>query len=234
MCSNYKESKRHDERTMPPSCWKPASLVPCYKSSWRSLFNSVVRRASLFSARASSLILLCSSRCIHECSSINLSCSRFCIVCLHSCSKTIRSWARLSIVSCHWMSIRCCCARKSCSSSWMLETPVLDFSGILWDCCFLSSAFLFLLCIGSSSWLSTPPSSPSDSPDDRSPLGRFSFLLTEAPGSDSRSWRCIFLARSVKTACSSGKKGHCLPFSGSEVSFPCWNYVKVMSLCRIN
>jgi hypothetical protein len=24
----------------------------------------------------------------------------------------------------------------------------------------------------------------------------------------------------VNTACSSSKKGHCLPFSGSEVSFP--------------
>lgn len=215
---------RNEEQAYPAS----------YRSSCRSLFNRVVRSASLFSARASSLILLCSSRSIHECSSNNLSCSSFCIVCRHCCSKTTRSWARLSIISRHRTSMCCCCTRKSCSSSWMLEIPALDFSDILWYCCFLSSAFLFLLCIGFSSSLSSPPSSSSsDSPDDRSPPGRFSFLLTEVPDSDSRSCRCIFLARSVKTACSSSKKGQCLPFSGSEVSFPWWNerMHKIMSSC---
>lgn len=223
-----------NQRDMVSKLTQVNTKSPFYKSSCRSLFNRVVRRASLLSARASSLIRLCSSRCIHECSSINLSCSSFCIDCLHSCSKTTRSLARLSIISCHWVSMRCCCARKSCSRSWMFVTPVLDFSGSRWDCCFFSSAFLFLLRKGfSSSLSSSPPSSSPDSPDDRSPLGRFSFLLTEAPDSDSRSWRCIFLARSVNTACSSSKKGHCLPFSGSEVSFPWWNDEKVMSLCQI-
>uniref|UniRef100_A0A0A8YFM2 Uncharacterized protein n=1 Tax=Arundo donax TaxID=35708 RepID=A0A0A8YFM2_ARUDO len=75
--------------------------------------------------------------------------------------------------------------------------------------------------MGFSSSLSSPQSSSSsDSSDDRSPLGRFSFLFADTPDSDSRSWCCIVLARSVKTSCSSSKKGHCLQFSGSEVSFP--------------
>uniref|UniRef100_J3M136 Uncharacterized protein n=1 Tax=Oryza brachyantha TaxID=4533 RepID=J3M136_ORYBR len=117
--------------------------------------------------------------------------------------------------------MRCCCARKSCNNSWMLEMLVLDFSALRCDCCLLSVVFLFLPLKGFSSPLSSPASSSSsESSDDKLPLGRFSFFLTDGPDSDSRSCCCIVLARSVKTACSSSKKGHCLPFSGSDVSFP--------------
>lgn len=77
-----------------------------------SLFRSVVKSASLFSARLSSLNFRCSSLSLHACSIIIFSLSSFSIVCRHSCSKSSRSWARFSIDSFHCISILFCCWMK--------------------------------------------------------------------------------------------------------------------------
>lgn len=194
-----------------------------HRSSCMSLLRRVVKRASLFIARFSSLNLLCSSLSCQVCSSISLSFPSCTIICRHSCSNTCRSWALLSAESLHWASLRCCCWKKSCSSPCMLLLAPLNLSDPRWcRCCTLSGFFFLLLAPAwcSTSLLSSSSLSSSESSsEDLSPLNLFSFFL-EWLGSDSRSCSmCLVL--SVKIACNSSKNGHCLPLSGLDVSLPC-------------
>ena len=205
--------------------------------SWMSLLRRVVRRTSRFSARLSSLALLCSSLSLHACSTISLSRSSFSMDCRHSCSNICLSWARLSMASLHCISILCCCWKNSLSISGILLALLIfaalggltDFTSDAVALNGLSlSAFLFrgLLLLGSlSSSLSSSSSSSSseNSSEEWSPalILLALFLDCMEPASDSSSRRCMFFARSSNIAWSSSKNGHCRPFSGSDVSFPC-------------